>query len=122
MGSSLLRFETLNRLGGVDGVVGVMVDEALEQLTPADQPVADGLFEYLVTPSGTKIAHTAADLAAYTQVPAATARRVLEHLVRARILRPLPPQPGAADARYELLSDLMAVAVFDWRARRGSRR
>ena len=48
----------------------------------------------LVTPSGTKIAHLASDLAALENVPPEPLARVLETLAAERILRPVAPPPG----------------------------
>src|SRR5205823_8917274 len=77
-------------------------------------------FRYLVTPSGTKIAYTVADLAAYADVPASELSAVLQHLASGttRILRPVvPPSEQPATPRYEIFHDVLAAAILDWRAR-----
>src|SRR5262249_3943743 len=66
-GSRLLRLDTLERLGGADRIVRTHLDTALAALPEHDQDLAGRTFRYLVTPSGTKIAHRVADLAEYAQ-------------------------------------------------------
>ena len=60
-----LRSETLARLGGADAIVRTHLRRAVEELSPEEKDVAADVFRYLVTPSGTKIAHGAGDLAEY---------------------------------------------------------
>jgi WD40 repeat protein len=120
-GSHTLRVETLQRLGGAQQIVYAHLDEALRALSPRQQDVAAGIFHHLVTPSGTKIAHTATDLADYAQLPQPEVVPVLEELSRGdvRILRPVPPPSGRADdgPAYEIFHDVLAPAILDWRAR-----
>src|SRR5262249_30373928 len=76
-GSHVLRLETLERLGGAERIVRTHLDVALDALDPDDQEVAAAVFRYLVTPSGTKIAHRVDDLAEYAgHPPAAGASRL----------------------------------------------
>jgi WD40 repeat protein len=120
-GSSTLRVETLQQLGGAQQIVRTHLDEALRALSVRQRDVAAGIFHHLVTPSGTKIAHTAPDLADYAHLPEAEVVSVLEELSRGdvRILRPVPPPSGRPDAdpAYEIFHDVLAPAVLDWRAR-----
>jgi len=51
-GSSTLRAETLEELGGARQVVADHLERAVEALTPDQRDVAARLFTYLVTPSG----------------------------------------------------------------------
>jgi WD40 repeat protein len=61
-----------------------------------------------VTPSGTKIGHSAADLARYAETDVAAIEPTLLELEQARILR--------QDAgRYEIFHDVLAGAVLQWR-------
>jgi hypothetical protein len=71
------------------------------------------LFRLLVTPSGTKIAHRASDLAAYVGAPAEKIGPLLDRLAgqQARILR------GTDEGKYEIYHDVLAAAILDWRAR-----
>src|SRR5205085_810508 len=54
--SSVLRLSTLQRLGGASEIVKRHVDSALDALTPDERNAAARVFQYLVTPAGTKIA------------------------------------------------------------------
>ena len=113
-GSRVLRLETLDRLGGARRIVPAHLDAAMDQLPPPERDVAARVFHFLVTPSGTKIAHRASDLAEYAGVSADVVGMLLGHLggQQARILR------GTGDGRYEIYHDVLAAAVLDWRARR----
>ncbi len=67
-GSQELRADTLDRFGGAQHIVRTHLDEVMAQLPPNRQQIAARVFRQLVTPSGTKIAYTCGDLAAYTGV------------------------------------------------------
>ncbi len=75
-------------LGGAGRVVHGHLEEAMATLDPAQQDIAASVFNHLVTPSGTKIAHGVADLAAYASVPESDLVPVLSTLAGVRILRP----------------------------------
>jgi Novel STAND NTPase 1 len=113
-GSGALRLETLDRLGGAGRIVPAHLDAAMDQLPQPEQDVAARVFRFLVTPSGTKIAHRASDLAEYAEVSADVVGLLLDQLggPQARILR------GTGDGRYEIYHDVLAAAILDWRARR----
>jgi len=73
-----------------------------------------------VTPSGTKIALIADDLAGFTEIPVGRVRAVVSRLAAPdlRILRPVASSVvDTADPRYEIYHDVLAPAVLDWRAR-----
>jgi hypothetical protein len=112
-GLPTLRLETLNRLGGAEQIVKRHLDAALRGLPPREQEAAAGVFHHLVTPGGTKIAHTVPDLAEYAELAERQVAPVLDKLSGAevRILRPVP------GGRYEIFHDVLAAAVLDWRAR-----
>jgi WD40 repeat protein len=119
-GSLVLRLTTLTGLGGAQQIVRTHLDQAMGSLSPEDQEIAARVFHHLVTPSGTKIAHTAGDLSEYTDVPKTTLANVLERLSGGdiRILRPIaPPSEDADDYRYEIFHDVLAAAILDWRGR-----
>ena len=120
-GSFTLRAETLRRLGGAQEIVHAHLDEALRALTPRQQDVAAKIFHHLVTPSGTKIAHTTPDLADYAQLPEAEVASVIAELSRGdvRILRPVAPYSAGPDAdpAYEIFHDVLAPTILDWRTR-----
>ena len=71
------------------------------------------MYNHLVTPSGTKIAHRAGDLARYASVDEAQAGTVLDRLARERIIR--AAENGAAGPQYEIFHDVLADAVLAWR-------
>ena len=119
-GSHILRLETMDRLGGAERIVRTHLDAVMSTLLPNEQEIAASVFHYLVTPSGTKIAHTISDLAEYAQLPQMQLSLVLEKLCRGdvRILRPVAPPPDQPDKpRYEIFHDVLALAILDWRAR-----
>lgn len=119
-GSRKLRLATLTYLGGAERIVRTHLDRAMEGLSQRQQDTAAAMFHYLVTPSGTKIAHTTADLAEYARVTEADVRPVVKYLADSgvRVLRPVspPPIPGAR-VRYEIFHDVLAAAILDWRTR-----
>jgi hypothetical protein len=125
-GSKTLRAQTLVELGGAEQVVRGRLDERMNRLDPGEQEVAADVARFLVTPSGTKIAWTAADLAAVTYPKAELAdlafpqvTSVLEKLAEGdtRILRPVAPPAGEGPTRYEIFHDILGPAILDWRTR-----
>src|SRR4029453_1670429 len=64
-GSTVLRRETLEELGGAAQIVERHLELALSALADEERDVAARLFHHLVTPSGTKIAHGVDDLGRY---------------------------------------------------------
>jgi WD40 repeat protein len=113
LGSDTLRVETLDRLGGARQIVEEHLDGAMAELSPAQQDVAARIFNHLVTPSGTKIAHELPDLVDFSDVPAAELQPVLSSLAGRRILRSL--EEGEA-TRYEIFHDVLAQPMLAWRA------
>jgi WD40 repeat protein len=116
-GSQVLRFSTLEGLGGGSEIVTRHLDEALASLSKNDQRLAAQVFTRLVTPSGTKIAHAAADLAVWAKVPQDRLTPMLERLASAdlRILRPVAPPPDRpSEVRYEIFHDVLAAAALQW--------
>jgi WD40 repeat protein len=119
-GSRTLHRATLEELGGAQTIVRTHVDRALDDLPEEAREAAVDIFHHLVTPSGTKIALAASDLAEYTGRPAAESTTLLERLASSdtRILRPVPPPPGQeGGTRYEISHDLLAPAILDWGGR-----
>jgi WD40 repeat protein len=108
-GSQELRAETLEELGGARQVVADHLELAIEDLTLEQQDIAAQLFTFLVTPSGTKIAHHLPDLAEYAGVSEEAATPVVETLSQHRILR--PDEAG----RTEIFHDVLAAEVLGWR-------
>lgn len=119
-GSHQLRLRTLNALKGAENIVRTHLDTVMSGLQPDARDTATEVLRYLVTPSGTKIAYTAADLAIYAKTPVARLTPVLESLTGSgvRILRTVEPPPDQPQAtRYEIFHDVLAQAVLDWCAR-----
>ncbi len=112
-GSDLLRLETLERLGGAQKIVEEHLQGAMDELTPSEKDVAARLFNHLVTPSGTKIAHELPDLVDFGEVPPAELQPVLSILTNRRILRSLEEGGGS---RYEIFHDVLAQPMLAWRA------
>jgi WD40 repeat protein len=108
-----LRLETLEAQGGAEQIVRSHLDSALDALPPADRDVAAAVFRYLVTPSGTKVAHTPSDLAEYAALPEPRVADVLGRLSAGdvRITRPV------GEGRYAIFHDALAAPILDWRAR-----
>ena len=118
--SQKLRLETLNRLGGAKTIVRSHLDEVMSALLPREQEFAARIFHYLVTPSGTKIAYTASDLAGSAKLNEPEVLRVLEKLSHGdvRILRTVDPGlEGPVASRYEIFHDVLAPAILAWRAK-----
>jgi WD40 repeat protein len=118
-GSRVLRIATLTKLGGAQEIVRTHLDKLLDDLSASERRTAIDVFHHLVTKSGAKIAHSAADLADYTERTEAQITALLEMLCgEPRILRPIPRPAGAGGPqRYEIYSDVLAPAILDWRAR-----
>jgi WD40 repeat protein len=109
-GSQLLRLGTLQELGGAEAIVRDHLLGALEGLAADEQDVAANMFEHLVTPSGTKIAQRAPDLAGYANVPEDALRSVLSSLTRNRIVHSVD-----GSDRYEIFHDVLAEPIRAWR-------
>jgi WD40 repeat protein len=115
-GSRTLRLATLRELGGAEHIVQDHLERAMATLSADDKAVAAAMYNFLVTPSGTKIAHDASDLAGYAGIAETEAVRVLGQLSRARIVRGSSGN-GPASTRYEIFHDVLAGAVLAWRRR-----
>jgi WD40 repeat protein len=119
LGSSVLRAETLERLGGAQHIVEEHLEGAMAELTPDQKDVAARLFNHLVTPSGTKIAHEESDLADFGDVSVEELEPVLGTLSKRRILRSLDE---GGDRRFEIFHDVLAQPVLAWRTRHRTER
>jgi WD40 repeat protein len=115
-GSAVLRLETLSRLGGAAQIVGDHVELALSGLSESEKDVAASLFDHLVTPSGTKIAHDTSDLAQYAGTSEGEVLPVLSKLGNERILRSVSGGDGHR-SRYEIFHDVLAEPVLAWKGR-----
>ena len=112
-GSSALRAETLERLGGAQHIVEEHLEGAMAELTEEQKNLAARLFNHLVTPSGTKIAHDVSDLADFAGAPVGDVQPVLMRLADLRILRSIEE---SGNVRFEIFHDVLAHPVLAWRA------
>jgi WD40 repeat protein len=117
-GSSVLRRATLDRLQGAKQIVRTHLDQVMQKLDENERNITSQLFHYLVTPSGTKIAHSLADLALYAKLPPERVQPVLATLAApgVRVLRAFVAS-GNQPERYEIFHDVLAPAIVDWRTR-----
>ena len=113
-GSTRLRVTTLASLGGAESIVRAHLRRAVQELTTEQRDVAADVFRFLVTPSGTKIAHGVSDLAEYSSVDEQRLMPVLSTLGRERIVRTVDGA-GSNGARYEIFHDVLGEAVLAWR-------
>ena len=80
------------------------------------------MFDHLVTPSGTKIAHRVGDLARYAAARrGASSCRCSTKLGDERILRSVAAD-GEHDSRYEIFHDTLAEPVLAWKAEHEAQR
>jgi hypothetical protein len=119
-GSRTLRAATLERLGGAGHIVATHLDAALETLTEDERRAAAAIFQFLVTPSGTKIALGIDDLAHYAKRQPDEIQPLLVRLSSGenRILVPVAPPPDQPSLEcYQIFHDVLAGAVLEWRTR-----
>ncbi|MBV9415575.1 MAG: PD40 domain-containing protein, partial [Solirubrobacterales bacterium] len=124
-GSRTLRLSTLEHLGGAQEIVRTHLDSALESLPEEQRDVAVDIFNYLVTPSGTKIVHRIPDLASYSGRDIGEVEKLVEQLEggRQRILRPVPGPAGEnGTPRVEIFHDVLAPAILAWRTTESAKR
>ncbi len=123
-GAHEVTVQTLEQLEGAAKIVSNHLSKAMGQLSQEDQAVAADVFGFLVTPSRTKIAHAAEDLAVWAGRPQEQVARVLHELAASDrwVLRAVPPTSEEDRERYELYHDVLADAVHDWAGRNQERR
>ncbi len=120
-----LRLETLTDLEkddvrGADQIVKTHLDRVIQQIPSQDHPMCSKVFQFLVTPSGTKIALSATDLAKNADVTVDRLEPALERLSgsETRILAPVAAPSGSqAPKLYQIYHDSLAQAILDWRGR-----
>lgn len=115
-GSNALRLQTLKDLGGAQEILRTHLGRVLNRLAPAEQDIARKVFYYLVTPSGAKIAHSAEDLANYTECETAEIEEVLKRLCQreSRILREVVAADDTMGNRFEIYHDVLGSAILEW--------
>ncbi len=119
VGSRVLRAETFSNLGGAEAIVRGHLDRVMGELSVEECQVCARVFQHLVTPSGVKIAHTAADLAEFAEIELVEMERLLTRLSgsRMRLVTPVAPTDATGDVRYESYHDALAQAMLEWRRR-----
>ena len=115
-GPHVLRRESFDALGGVDGIVDDHVIGKLDDFDPGRQEQAAEILEHLVTPSRLRLAQRASDLAGFAGVTEPELQPLLDELSQNRILRPVAGV-NAGDSRYEVQHESLADAVLAWRTR-----
>ena len=117
-GAMVLTLARLEALGGARRIVERHLLDALAQLSPSEQNTASDCFRFLVSSSGTKIAHPAVDLAEWTGRSEAEvddrAREALQRRER-RILRAVANGSERRRTSYELFHDVLAEPILAWR-------
>jgi hypothetical protein len=119
-GSHELRTETLRQLGGAEAIVKGHLEAALAGFSEREKQFCAAMFPHLVTPSGTKIAHTLSNLAKFAKVAPEELTPLLDTLAGSekRILAPVaPPDSEPGQLQYEIYHDSLAQAVLSWQAR-----
>jgi WD40 repeat protein len=119
-GSDMLRRSTLRDLGGAAHIVEEHLERAMSSLSGTERDAAAAMYNHLVTPSGTKIALGAGDLARYAAIDEEEAGRVLNRLADERIVR--MAEDGGSGRHYEIFHDVLADAVLGWRAKHEAER
>ncbi len=122
-----VRLATLrDELGGTERIVYRHLEDALAALSDEQRDLAIDVLRPLVSPTGTKIAWRAADLAYWAKRPVEHVEPILLELSSGerRILRSVTPPPEQADdaPRYEIFHDILAEPILEWCAEREAER
>jgi hypothetical protein len=116
-GGHALRLETYEGLGRAPQIARGHLTEIMAALSESERDVAVHSLKYLVTPSGTKIALTASDVAKWAGLTDDGVEPVLAALSthEARILRTVDgPRHDPGRRRYEIYHDLLGEAILTW--------
>ncbi len=118
--SRQLKLETLKTtLGGSEGIVEAHLDDVMAGLSEKERAICGRMFEYLVTPSGAKIAHSAGDLAKYSKVEESELEPLLTKIAgsKRRVLATVAPLVAEGETLYEIDHDALGRAVLQWQQR-----
>ncbi|KON30073.1 hypothetical protein AC477_05235 [miscellaneous Crenarchaeota group-1 archaeon SG8-32-1] len=107
----------MQKLGGVQEIIKMHLDPVMKNFSLEECDICSEMFRYLVTPSGTKIAHKISDLASYAGIEKGKMAPVVLKLGSKSILREIPPPLGLNENRYEIYHDILGRAILDWQAR-----
>jgi hypothetical protein len=116
--STTLRVATLEAEGGAETIVRTHLDRVMQDFTSEERALAARVFHRLVTPSGTKIAFSVGDLAAYEAIDQQQLGAILRRLEEGnrRILRRVANR-GGDEPRYEIFHDRLGKAILSWRTK-----
>jgi hypothetical protein len=103
-------------LGGVPKIIRTHLDLMMDSLTIDERRTAAALFEHLVTPSGSKIAHKLTDLATYARLPQELVAPLLNKLCTTDFRMLTVPSAIGEDQqlRYQVSHDVLALSIVDW--------
>jgi WD40 repeat protein len=123
-GSSELRWETLKALGGASGIAKSHFQDTMKALPEDDQRLCATIFDWMVTPSGMKIALSAADLAKLANKDTESVRSVLEELTHgpSRIINCVRSPKDNQTFLFEIFHDVLARPILDWKRQIAVRR
>ncbi|NET39836.1 MAG: hypothetical protein F6K19_49090 [Cyanothece sp. SIO1E1] len=119
--SGSLQLKTLLDKGGVEKIVSDHLNRQIQLLRieegEASVVAIAKIFQYLVTPSGSKIAYPLKDLKEPTGWSEKQLRVLLEKLAsgKLRLLRATSKPSEAYSERYEIFHDILAQPILDWR-------
>ncbi len=119
-GSGCLQLKTSLNLGGVEQIVRDHLNKEMESLNEDEMKAAANVFQYLITPSGNKIAYPVLDLVELTGLREKQLKDLLVKLSSGsrRILRSVGLSPSKPNIeRYEIFHDVLAQPILDWRRR-----
>lgn len=115
--SDVLRWTTLQRLGGSAQILRDHVNRILDRLSIDDRRIASLALSRLITPTGAKVPYSARDLSLLTEIPERDVDRVLDELAsgQSRLLRTVN---GSSDqVLYELFHDRLSSPIARWARR-----
>ncbi|MGK7932811.1 MAG: hypothetical protein AB4041_15450 [Microcystaceae cyanobacterium] len=113
-----LQLSTLNSIGGAENIVKQHLSQRMRRLSRRERNIAIQVFQYLVTPGGTKIAYPLLQLAQDIGVAPEELQALLQKLCQPQqyILRAVGPSPNEPNVeRYEIFHDTLAPAILTWR-------
>ena len=119
--SDSLTLKTLLDKGGVEEIVSDHLSRQMKLLREEEGEASvvalAKIFQYLVTPSGSKIAYPLKDLIEPTGWPENKLRTLLEKLAsgKLRLLRAISQPSEAFLERYEIFHDFLTQPILDWR-------
>jgi hypothetical protein len=116
-GSLVLRRESLDSIGGAEGILATSVARALATLSQDELDIATDVLAELLRASAQKVVIRAADLRAYTDHPEVSLDTVLAKLDQGRLVRVVAPAPGAdpiRDRQYEIFHEVLVAPIRSW--------